>query len=134
MFVGDVCVGRRPVSGEVRRQLLWESAPFLLCWSLPLKSGHQFGQQVPAHPEPSSCPPEISTLINCKVSQRIQTSICVTIERMTKRGKHASNFFSSVFPLKSQEEEVGQTEIMLRSHRTKHEIEGKTLLSLGSQS
>lgn len=110
MFVGDVCVGRMPVSGEVRRQLLWESAPFLLCWSLPLKSGHQFGQQVPAHPEPYSCPPEISTLINCKVSQRIQTSVCVTIKRMTKRGKHASNFFSSVFPLKSQEEEMGQTD------------------------
>lgn len=112
---------------------LWESAPFLLCWSLPLKSGHQFGPQVPVHPESFSWPPEVSTLINCEESQRIQTSVCVMIERMTKRGKHASNFFSSVLPLKSQEEEVGQTEIMLRSHRTKHEIEGKTLLSRGSQ-
>lgn len=113
---------------------LWESAPFPLCWPLPVKSGHQFGQQVPVHPEPFSWPPEVSTLINCEESQRIQTSVCVMIERMTKREKHASNFFSSAFPLKSQEEEVGQTEIMLRSRRTKHEIEGKTLLSPGSQS
>lgn len=29
-----------------------------------------------------------------------------------------------MFPLKSQEEEVGQTEIALRNHRSKHEIEG----------
>lgn len=134
MLVGDVCVGRMPMSVEIRRQLVGiRSFSTLLVLAIEIGSS-VWTAGTCTHPEPFSWPPEVSTLINCEESQRIQTSVCVMIERMTKTGKHASNFFSSVLPLKSQEEEVGQTEIILRSRRTKHEIEGKTLLLLGSQS